>query len=254
MTRSLLALPVRVAALVAAGCGESEEAAVEDNPLAALDAAAKRTDDVESLRQTISMESDLDGEKLTMEGEGSFTADAEDGVMTASMVADGDAIDFELVSVDGTIYMKSDDLPLPEGKEWFKTPDAPTSTMQPAEFVQFLRESEGVENVGTEEIRGELTTHFRGPLDLMKLAEASDNDVLEQLKQTPEAKDFDIFVDVWVMENDLPARIAMNISAPKQTTGEMTMSTDILEYDVPVDAEAPPKDKVAENLGAGSSS
>ena len=249
MTRSLLVLPFLVAALVAAGCGEAEEAAVDDNPLAALDAAAKRTGEVESMRQTITMDSDLGGEVLTMKAEGSFTADSQDGTMTATMETGGETIEFEAVAVDGTMYLKGDDFPIPEGKEWFKTPDPPTSTMKPAEFVRFLRESEGVENVGTEEIRGETTTHFRGPLDLERLAEASDTEVLERLKQSPEAKAFDIVVDVWVMENDLPARIAMKLTAPEKVSGEMTMTADILEYDVPVNAEAPPADKVAEGFG-----
>ena len=183
--------------------------------------------DVESLRQEITMDADFEGEQVSMEAEGSFTAD----------------------SPNGTMYMKSDDIPLPEGKEWLKTPDAPTSTMEPAEFVRLLRESEGVENVGSEEVRGEPTTRFRGPLDLEKLAEASDNAVLERLKATPEAKEFDIVVDVWVLENGLPARIGMKMTGSERVSGEMTMTSDILEYDVPVNAEAPPADKVAESVG-----
>jgi hypothetical protein len=247
MFRSLLVLPVLAVALVA-GCGE-EEAAVDDNPLAALDSAAKKTTEVESLRQKITMEADFEGEQMSMEAEGSFTADSQSGTMTARMVTGGDEIEFEAIAVDGEMYMKGDDFPIPEGKEWFKTPDPPTSTMEPAEFVRFLRESEGVENVGTEEIRGEQTTHFRGPLDLEKLAEASDAEVLEQIKASPEAKEFDILVDVWVMENGLPARIGMKVTAPDKVSGQMTMTSDILEYDVPVDAKEPPADEVAERLG-----
>jgi hypothetical protein len=223
----------------------------QDNSLAALDAAAKRTTEVETLRQKITMDADFEGEEVSMEAEGSFTADSQDGVMTASMVTDGEKLEFEAIAVDGTMYMKSDALPLPEGKEWFKTPDTPTSTMEPAEFVRFLRESEGVENVGSEDIRGEPTTHFQGPLDLEKLAEASDAEILDAIKASPEAKEFDILVDVWVLENGLPARIGMKVTAPEQVGGDMTMTSDILEYDVPVDAEAPPQDKVAEDFDLG---
>jgi hypothetical protein len=248
MYRSLLAVPVLAVALVAGACGE-EEAAVDDNPLAALDAAAKKTTEVETMRQKFTMDSDIAGEELTMDGEGSFTADSQNGTMTATMETGGDTIEFEAIAVDGTMYLKSDDFPIPEGKEWLKTTDPPTSTMEPAEFVRFLRESEGVENVGTEEIRGEQTTHFRGPIDLEKLAEASDNDVLERLKQSPDAQELDMVVDVWVMENGLPARIALKITAPDKVEGEMTMTSDILEYDVPVDVEPPPADKVAEGFG-----
>jgi hypothetical protein len=253
MTRALLAILVLLAALVAGGCGEAEEAAVDDNPLAALDAATKRTTEVESLRQTISMDADFEGEQVSMEAKGSFSADSQNGVMSASMESGGEKFAFDAIVVDGTMYMKSDAFPLPEGKEWFKTPDEPTSTMKPEEFVRFLRDSEGVENVGTEDIRGERTTHFRGPLDIEELAAASDNQMLDQLKSTPEAKEFDIVVDVWVMDDGLPARLAMKLTASESVSGAMTMTTDILEYDVPVKAEAPPAEKVAENLDVGSS-
>jgi LppX_LprAFG lipoprotein len=249
MNRSLLALAV-VASLVAAGCGGAdEEAAVEDNPLAALDTAAQRTTEVESMRQQIAMDSDLGGEKLSMDAEGSFTADSQTGTMKAKMETGGEEIEFEAIMVDGTMYMKGDAFPIPDGKEWVKTPDSPTSTMEPAEFVKFLRESEGVENVGTEEIRGDETTHYRGPVDLERLARESDADVFEQIKQSPEALEFDMVIDVWVLEDGLPARIAMELTAPGKTSGGMTMTADVLEYDVPVDAEAPPADKVAEGFG-----
>jgi hypothetical protein len=249
MNRSLLALAA-VVALVAAGCGEAEqEAAVDDNPLAALNTAATKTAEVDSMRQTLTMDAAFGGEELSMEGEGSFTADSQDGTMTATIVEGGEEIEFEAISVDGTLYIKGDAFPLPAGKEWLKAPDAPTSTMEPAAFVRFLQESEGVENVGTEEIRGEQTTHFRGPLDLERLAQASDSPVLDRLKSSPDAKDFDIVVDVWVMDDDLPARIAMKLTTTGDNAGEMTMATDILEYDVPIDVEAPPAGKVANRLG-----
>jgi LppX_LprAFG lipoprotein len=246
MSRHLLAA-FTVLALIAGGCGGEE--AAESNPLAALDVAAKKTTEVESMRQAITMDVDFEGETLSMDAEGSFTADSQNGTMQATMVTGGDQLEFEAIAVDGTMYLKSDDFPLPAGKEWLKTPDPPTSTMEPAEFVRFLRASEGVENAGEEEIRGEPTTHFRGPLDLEKLAEASDTAVLERLKASPEAKNLDIVVDVWVLENGLPARMAMKLTAPEQSSGQMTMTADILEYDVPVDAEPPPANKVAEQAG-----
>ena len=247
MTRSLLAIPVLVVALVAAGCGEAEEAAVPDkNPLAALDLAAKRTSDVESMRQAFTMEADLGGEEMSLEGEGSFTADGRNGVMTASMLSEGERVKFRAIAADGLVFIKSDDFPLPVGKEWLKTEDPPTSTMKPDEFVRHLRESQGAKNVGTEEVRGEQTTHFRGPLDLEKLVKASgENEVIERLRQTPDAKSYDIVIDVWVLEDGLPARIGMKVTAPEKVSGAMTMTADILKYDVPVDAEAPPAGKVA---------
>jgi len=141
---------------------------------------------------------DLEGSEMSMEGEGVFSADSTRGVMTATMELDGEQIKFEGIALDGVMYLKSDQIPLPEGKEWFKTPDPPTSTLSPSEFVSFLRDSEGVENAGTEEIRGEETTHFRGPLDFEKLAEESGSELIKRLRANPQVEQMDITVDLWV--------------------------------------------------------
>jgi LppX_LprAFG lipoprotein len=241
MTRSLLALSVAVA-LIAGGCGEE---AVDDNPLAALDNAARKTKAAESFRQEFTMESDFEGAEMSMDGDGTFSADSTRGVMKGSMELEGEEMTMEAVTVDGVMYLKSDKIPLPDGKEWFKTADPPTSTLSPSEFVTFLRGSEGVENVGTEEIRGEQTTHFRGPLDWNRLAQESDSELIQRLQRMPQVKQMDFIVDVWVASTGLPSRIAMDITAPEQSEGSMTFTAEMLEYNVDVDAEAPPASEVA---------
>lgn len=240
MTRSLLALIAIV--FVAAGCGGGE---APSNPLAALDLAVDRTKDVDSMRQTISMKADFAGEKMSLEGEGTGTADAKNGEMSMSMDIAGESFEFDALIVDDAIYMKSDAIPLPKGKEWIETADVPASSLDPAEFVQHLRESQGVKNVGSEEIRGDRTTHFAGPVNIDKLFEASyGEDMAEQLEQMPQIEQFKMTIDVWVLEDGLPARVTMKLTAPEHVEGSMTMSSDFLEYDVPVDVEAPPASKV----------
>jgi hypothetical protein len=145
------------------------------------------------------------------------------------------------------MYMRSPDMPLPRGKEWVKAPDMPVSSLDPAEMVEHLREAQGVENVGTEEIRGKPTTHFHGLVDLEKLVGASyGNDVLEQFKRIPNVHEYNMTIDVWVLEDGLPSRVAMKITAPEHVSGDMSITSDFLEYDVPVDVEAPPAGKVIE--------
>jgi hypothetical protein len=222
MTRLLL-VPIALLALIAGGCGDARD------PLASLDLAAKRSGEVDSIRQSITMKTDFEGEQMSLEGEGAFTADSLDGEMTATMVAAGEELEFEVISVGGTMYMRSDDLPLPGGKEWMKTEDTPVSSLEPDEFVRHLRESQNVENVGDEEIRGEPTTHFRGPIDLEKLFEASfGSDMAEQFKQIPNVRQYAMTIDVWVREDGLPARVGMKLTAPENVDGEMTMTADFL--------------------------
>ena len=135
MTRLLLAL-ICIFALVAGGCGSDEGG--EDDPLAALDAAAKKTKAAESNRQRFKMEAEGGGEELSFTGEATMSADFTRGHMTFE--AEGGDLNgsFEAITIDGVIYMKGDQLPIPEGKEWIKAQDPPTSTMSPSEFVQFL--------------------------------------------------------------------------------------------------------------------
>jgi hypothetical protein len=183
---------------------------------------------------------------MSMDGEGTFSADSTRGRMKGSMEIETQAMEFEGIAVDGVLYMRSDTFQLPRGKQWVKTEDPPTSTLSPSEFVRFLRESGSVENVGTEQIRGQETTHFRGPLDLERLAgEESGGELLERLRANPAADDIEMLVDVWVAPDGLPARLTLDISMPGQASGSMQVSADILEYDVEVDAEPPPADTVA---------
>jgi hypothetical protein len=246
MNRFLLAVPVALA-LIAGGCGEEE--AVDDNPLAALDAAARKTTAAESFKQRFTMESDIEGAVMSADGEGTFSSDSTRGVMAATMEIEGEELTFEGITVDGVMYLKSDDIPLPDGKTWLKTEDPPTSTLSPSEFVIFLRDSEGVENVGTEEIRGEETTHFRGPLDLGRLARESGQAVIKRLAASPEAEQLRLTVDVWVASTGLPSRLVLEITAPGRAEGSLKITADMLDYNVEVDASPPPAREVAKAPG-----
>jgi hypothetical protein len=239
--------PTIVALLLLAGCGGDDDGGGGGggDPLAALATAVEKTADSESFRARFTMESDLEGEQLTFEGEGTFSADSTRGRLRGTMNLGQGDLAFEAIAVDGTMYLKGDQIPVPAGKEWLELPDPPTSTLSPSEFAKFLRDSEGVKNVGTEQIRGEQATHFRGPLDLQKLAEESGSEIGERLRNTPWAESVDFIIDIWVAPDGLPSRIAADISMPDQTQGSLKVTSDVLEYDVEVDAEKPPASSVA---------
>jgi hypothetical protein len=235
-------LLVLIALVLVAGCGSD---AGGDDPLAALDAAAKKTKAAESNRQQFRMETEGGGEELSMTGEATMSADSTRGRMTFEAEGDQFSGSFEAMTIDGVIYMKGDQIPIPEGKEWVKAQDPPTSTMSPSEFVQFLRDSGDVENEGTEEIRGEQTTHYSGPLDIRKIAEAGGSELVQRLNQQPQADELDVTIDIWVGQDGLPARIALEVKPPDGQEGSLKMTSDILEYNVEVDVEPPPPSKVA---------
>jgi hypothetical protein len=238
MRRLLLVL---TCVLVAAGCGS------DDEPLATLDEAAQKTQASESNRQEFSMVSDIEGQELSMTGEGTFSADAVRGHMTFELDAEESQGSFEAIADGRDTYLKGDQLPLPPGKEWLKTTEAPSSTLSPREFVDFLRESGEVDNEGTEDVGGEQTTHYRGSVNLRELAEASRSELLRRLNQAPDVDALDTTIDIWVRDDGLPARLALEVRPPQdEAAGSVKVTTDILEYDVEVDAEPPPASKVVE--------
>jgi hypothetical protein len=247
MTRALALLIA--ALLLIAGCGEDEGggdgSSGSEDPMAALDKAATATESVESFKQEYEMESDIGGQNMSMTGEGTLNADSTNGRMSFDLETPEGSGKFEAVVVDGVMFLKGDQIQLPGGKEWIQSPDAPSGTLSPSEFVTFLRDSGKVKNEGTEEIRGQQTTHYRGPVDIKQLMENSNNTTLQRLRQAPDVQNMDLTVDVWVADDGLPARIAIDmVPPPSQAKGSMKMSADVLEYDVPVEVEAPPASKV----------
>jgi hypothetical protein len=240
------ALVLTTLALIA-GCGsESEEGGGDE--LAALAEAARKSADTESYRFDATIDSDVGSETMKLDASGTSAADSSKGTMKGTMDFGDGAMEFEAIMSDGQMYMASEDLGLPAGK-WLHTEDQPTQTLSPSEFVAFLRDSGDVELVGTEEVQGEQAQHFRGPLDMKELIDKSgDSPFIQQMKQTPGVEDLDVVVDIWVPANGLPSRLAVDMKMPGQD-GTMKMASEILEYDVPINADPPPDDDVVDSPG-----
>ena len=86
---------------------------------------------------------------------------------------------------------------------------------------------------------------------MQRLAEESGAVIVQRLRETPGADSLRMTVDIWVGPEDLPARVALEMTAPEETSGGTRITMDVLEYDVPVDAEPPPKGKVADAAAIG---
>lgn len=244
-----------VVALVAAGCGGGEESSGKPAAAALLAAAVKSTDATESNLSEISLRSTLEGQEMTLDGRGVSAADQTEIDMTARFSeGDGPAQQMRMRIVDGESFIGGEILgdALPPGKKWGQIEDEEMTapTMTPSEFVDFLRDNEDVEEVGREDVRGTPTVHLRGPVDVDRMLEESpDSPTLERLRQNPNLDELNMTVDVWVDEKtDLIARMALRMTVDGEP-GEMTMTAEMIEYDVPLDFEAPPADQVAKLPG-----
>jgi hypothetical protein len=65
-----------------------------------------------------------------------------------------------------------------------------------------------------------------------------DSDGVERLRNTPHVEDIDFAADVWVGRDGLPARLALEAS-PRDQSGRLKITSDVLDYDVPIKAEPP---------------
>lgn len=226
-----------------------------------------------------------------------MTVDTEGGEQALSLTGDG-AIDFE--GKRGTLTMKMSGMPgAPGGLTmetrydgtvfYMKLPEEMTGGQLPTEWVKFdLTETEGmagfdqlqqmggdptqglevlrgvsgeVEEVGTEDVRGTSTTHYRATVDLDKaVAEAPErarNSVRQLIEQLGTSE---MPVEVWIDEEGRLRRQRQRLdlsqatgAAPAQG-GTVTTTVEYFDFGIDVDVQPPPADQVTdlqELQGAG---
>jgi len=104
-----------------------------------------------------------------------------------------------------------------------------SSAMTPDRLLKdLIKASKKVEKVGSEEIRGVTTTHYRAHLDRAKLgSDANDN--------VPEA------VDAWIDQQGLPRRIRVPYGDGNDAIAAVV---DLFDFGAPVDVNAPPASEI----------
>jgi hypothetical protein len=115
--------------------------------------------------------------------------------------------------------------------------------MTPTDFGDFLKHAGDVRDKGETTVNGTRVTHYAGTVSANELAEDTGGETAKRMRTLLAGKDIDLPIEAWVDERDRPVRIAVNVDAPD---GSIRMTTDILEYGVPIDVEAPPAAEVAE--------
>jgi hypothetical protein len=173
-------------------------------------------------------------------------------------IQDGDVAYIRFPAIDGQ---------LPEGKTWIKATkgDAHVSGFDvkelesftrrdPRELLDTLRSVSGdIETVGTEELRGVETTHYRAVVDPVELAKSastggpSATDALLGQLTTQSGID-DVPLDVWIDANGLVRKLSMEVSATEQASeaGAATISFELWDYGETVEIDLPPASQVAD--------
>ena len=91
-----------------------------------------------------------------------------------------------------------------------------------------VKSSKKVEKLGSEEIRGVTTTHYRAHLDKSKVP------ILGSASEAPGV------VDAWIDEQGLPRRVRIPFGGENDSAGVI----DLFDFGVPVHVEAPPASEI----------
>lgn len=179
--------------------------------------------------------------------------------MSNSTSAGGQTVAMDILMVDGKWYLGGDTM-LQQlgvtGGKWVlldKNSSNPviaqlatqmetqTQAQGTAQVEQMVAVAKGLEEVGSEDVDGVPTTHYRLTLDAAEAAKLSGASPGEQSETATAVGD--IPVDLWVDENNRTVQMEMNLDVQGQT---LTMTMKMYDYDVPVEIAAPAPEEIAE--------
>ncbi len=172
---------------------------------------------------------------------------------------------------DGTVgYVRFPALDgqLPAGKTWIRgdADSASASGFDFGELEQFAKSdprdvlgalravTSEVETVGSEQLRGVETTHYRAtvdPAELAKLTSGKDRTGTQSLvdRLSTQAGVGPVPVDVWLDAAGLVRKLSLSVEATEPSTSrssEVSMSFELWDYGRAVDIELPPVSQVVE--------
>jgi hypothetical protein len=158
---------------------------------------------------------------------------------------------------------------LPQGKSWVKVDLATagksvgvdvgslsqTQAGDPSQTLDYLRgASDNVTRVGTEDVRGTQTTHYRVVVDLNKAAEQSPT-AREAIKSTikllgSSTQPLDLWVDAQGRVRQMKYTVDLSKSKVAASTpdvpGSVTFTLNLFDFGIPVQAQLPSPDQVVD--------
>lgn len=188
------------------------------------------------------------GQSQTMSGQARFS---DEGVEMKASSAGAQAMD--MILVDQAMYMKSADLGT--GDKWLKIDLSDPNSLfgmigkatDPEVMFKAMEAPKKLELVGSEEVDGVETNHYRITLDPSKYLEA-----MEFPAAMADMLPDELVTEMWVDADDLPRKFAQTMEIPAAGGGQGTSSTTegtYSDFGLDVDIEAPPASEVTEQPG-----
>ena len=239
------------------GSGSGDDDAAETEEAAALtelDGAGFYPAVMEAMREAETFNfqtvSESGGQSQTMEGQARF---ADDGMeMKASSTG---AQPMELILLDKMMYLKSPDLGT--GDKWLKVDLSDPNSLfgmigkatDPEVMFKAMEAPKKLELVGTEEVDGVETNHYRITLDPAKYLAA-----MEFPAAMADMMPKELVTEMWVDGDDLPRKFSQTLEVPSAAGGKPTSTTSegtYSDFGTDVEIEAPPADEVTEDMFPG---
>jgi hypothetical protein len=180
----------------------------------------------------------------------------DDGGIDMEATGSGQGADgLEMIMLDQVLYLTGAGMGMDLGdKKWLKIdmsdPDSIFGMLgkstDPALMFKAMEEPKEFELLGTEEVDGVETNHYRVVMDTAAYAEA-----MEIPAQMSSAMPEDIAVEMWVDADNLPRKFRQELEVPAMGGGPASSSTTegtYSDYGTDVTIEAPPASEVSDDL------
>lgn len=226
----------------------------EVTPAAYLEKAKKKSEEITSLRYTMSGKAS--GQNVTAETSMRLKPTVAMAMTIDSPQKPGEKVQIRLL--DGAMYMGAEDKWMKFdlkalAPEQAKQLDGLASAQQgqnPAESADSLSAAKDLKKVGEEPIDGRPTTHLAGTVTVEELRARSAAAAPEakerhekNIKALEEQGIKALTMDMWIDEAGQPKQVR---TQGQGTSGPMDVTIKILDVDKPVDITAPPADQVVD--------
>jgi hypothetical protein len=292
----LVALAV-LAGLAGCGGGDATPVAAEPVSFEELSRSASASAEARSGRFSFSMTMSLPGTKepLAFTGEGAFDAASDRASLSMDMSSlakllggfvaglagpdAGDVPDFgdpsgwqiDAVQIGTESYVRFPAVAdqLPEGKSWIRTDANATvqgfdleqfSRSDPRELLELLKAASAqIETLGTDELHGVETTHYRALIDPREYARRASSENRKELFSLVEEMGVQglttVPVDVWLDAAGFVRKLSLEVSATKPGSSESSgaaIAFELWDYGEDVEIEVPPASEVVDASAVGS--
>jgi hypothetical protein len=260
---TLVSLVAAVSGVILLGCGQPTEFGrqMQGDPVPSLANTYTRTTDAKSARMTVTEHGTVGRKTFGSSAQGVIDFKARTAEYTWSFTEPPLPGTLEVRLIDEYMYQKAPAGFSPRGRPWQKIdlrgiglsgPNQPSTGQDSIRSLSYLRGlSRSATVIGSEDIRGVQTTHYRADVDLaVARSQAINSDdttsaaSLGQLRSKLGTSTFP--ADVYLDDQGRVRRIAYELSRRHRGGDRIRITMEFFDFGIPVAVTAPPTDETFE--------